>query len=314
MSGFGGGWSRTPVADVARYPQFRGWEAAHDGLGASVSNTRQRAGGGGRGALPRSRAGRGGMRTNSAPRWTRPARRGFAEPFMTAPVPRHHRRGPAQQHGTRPRTPIWRHSATRCKVEYETIVAQGFLLQIDAPDLALERHMSYQDRPLVDFLAFAEKVVVTINARAGRRSRASGCGMHACWGNYEARTIATWRWRRCCRRSGRRMSAASCCRSPIRAMRTKTAASKTCRSTDGPGGGRRRDRCADQFRRASRGGGRPDRARGAGGRRSEPGAWPARIAASTPRPDAGGWPRTWSGRSLRAMAEGARIASRRLFG
>jgi hypothetical protein len=33
------------------------------------------------------------------------------------------------------------------QVEYETIVGQGFVLQIDCPDLALERHISFQDRP-----------------------------------------------------------------------------------------------------------------------------------------------------------------------
>jgi 5-methyltetrahydropteroyltriglutamate--homocysteine methyltransferase len=27
--------------------------------------------------------------------------------------------------------------------EYETIVRRGFLLQLDCPDLALERHLSY---------------------------------------------------------------------------------------------------------------------------------------------------------------------------
>ena len=49
------------------------------------------------------------------------------------------------------------------QIEYEAIVAAGFLLQIDAPDLALERHVSYQDRPLGDFIDFAERVVATIN-------------------------------------------------------------------------------------------------------------------------------------------------------
>ena len=49
-------------------------------------------------------------------------------------------------------------------MEYEAIVSHGFLLQIDAPDLAMERHISYQDRPLGDFLGFVERVVATINA------------------------------------------------------------------------------------------------------------------------------------------------------
>src|SRR5512140_3820545 len=41
-------------------------------------------------------------------------------------------------------------------VEYEHIVAQGFVLQLDCPDLAMERHTSFADRPLGDFLGFVE--------------------------------------------------------------------------------------------------------------------------------------------------------------
>lgn len=37
------------------------------------------------------------------------------------------------------------------RVEYEAIVNVGFLLQLDRPDLAMERHMSYADRPLGGF-------------------------------------------------------------------------------------------------------------------------------------------------------------------
>ena len=71
------------------------------------------------------------------------------------------------------------------RVEYEAIVQAGFLLQIDAPDLALERHVSYQDRPLADFVAFAERVVATINAALVNVPR-DRVRMHVCWGNYEA--------------------------------------------------------------------------------------------------------------------------------
>src|SRR5262249_4052196 len=68
--------------------------------------------------------------------------------------------------------------------EYEAIHKHGFLLQIDAPDLALERHTSYHDRPLSDFLGFVERVVSTINA-AVRDIPPERTRMHVCWGNYE---------------------------------------------------------------------------------------------------------------------------------
>jgi 5-methyltetrahydropteroyltriglutamate--homocysteine methyltransferase len=69
-------------------------------------------------------------------------------------------------------------------VEYETIVAHGFLLQIDAPDLAMERHITYQDRPLGDFLGFSERVIDTINNALVNVPR-ERVRLHVCWGNYE---------------------------------------------------------------------------------------------------------------------------------
>jgi len=45
--------------------------------------------------------------------------------------------------------------ADALRVEYHAIVDAGFVLQIDAPDLALERHTLFQDKPLSEFLDFA---------------------------------------------------------------------------------------------------------------------------------------------------------------
>jgi 5-methyltetrahydropteroyltriglutamate--homocysteine methyltransferase len=58
------------------------------------------------------------------------------------------------------------------------------VLQVDAPDLAMERHTSYADRPLAEFLDFLELNVAAINHALGAvppdRVR-----LHVCWGNYE---------------------------------------------------------------------------------------------------------------------------------
>jgi 5-methyltetrahydropteroyltriglutamate--homocysteine methyltransferase len=70
------------------------------------------------------------------------------------------------------------------QIEYEAIVRNGFLLQLDCPDLALERHTSYRDRPLGDFVAFVELVVAAIN-RALRDIPRDRVRLHVCWGNYE---------------------------------------------------------------------------------------------------------------------------------
>src|SRR6202035_3890733 len=70
------------------------------------------------------------------------------------------------------------------QIEYEAIIAQGFLLQLDCPDLALEHHISFQNRPESDFLDFVERVVATIN-EALRNIPRDKVRMHVCWGNYE---------------------------------------------------------------------------------------------------------------------------------
>jgi 5-methyltetrahydropteroyltriglutamate--homocysteine methyltransferase len=70
------------------------------------------------------------------------------------------------------------------QVEYEAIVRHGFLLQLDCPDLALERHTSYRDRPLGDFVEFVEKVVAAINKAVANIPR-DKIRLHVCWGNYE---------------------------------------------------------------------------------------------------------------------------------
>lgn len=70
------------------------------------------------------------------------------------------------------------------QVEYEAIVRNGFLLQLDCPDLALERHTSYRDRPLTDFVKFVEMVVAAIN-KAVRNIPPEKIRLHVCWGNYE---------------------------------------------------------------------------------------------------------------------------------
>lgn len=74
--------------------------------------------------------------------------------------------------------------AAALRVEYEAIVAHGFVLQIDCPDLALERHVTYAQRPLAEFLGFVEIVVAAINHSLQNVPRES-VRLHVCWGNYE---------------------------------------------------------------------------------------------------------------------------------
>ena len=74
--------------------------------------------------------------------------------------------------------------AEAMRVEYEGIVAAGFLLQLDSPDLGLGRHMMFADKPDEDYQRLAGTHVDVLN-HALRNIPADRVRMHVCWGNYE---------------------------------------------------------------------------------------------------------------------------------
>ena len=74
--------------------------------------------------------------------------------------------------------------ADAMKTEYETIVAAGLDLQLDCPDLALSRHMLFNDLSDDDFLKIANSHVEALN-HALSDVPADKVRVHICWGNYE---------------------------------------------------------------------------------------------------------------------------------
>jgi 5-methyltetrahydropteroyltriglutamate--homocysteine methyltransferase len=68
--------------------------------------------------------------------------------------------------------------------EYEAIVAAGFDLQLDCPDLAMSRHTGYQDLDEAAFLRVIEANVGGLTA-ATAAIPADRMRLHVCWGNYE---------------------------------------------------------------------------------------------------------------------------------
>jgi 5-methyltetrahydropteroyltriglutamate--homocysteine methyltransferase len=181
MSGFGGQWTRPPRADVERYPAFKA--ATHRAQsGAVMVDSREH--------VPTAigdvryldRAAidaecddfRAVLDRLGSP---------FIEPFVTAPSP-----GivaAALRNDYYPSEDAYLAALGKAlQVEYEAIVNHGFLLQLDCPDLAMERHFTYQDKPLGDFLGFVDRVVATINQALVNIPR-DRVRLHACWGNYE---------------------------------------------------------------------------------------------------------------------------------
>jgi 5-methyltetrahydropteroyltriglutamate--homocysteine methyltransferase len=181
MSGFGGAWTRPPRGDVERYPALKAAMAREQQYAQQVSS---------RDDVP--------MAVGEVRYLDRAAIEGecadfravldrlgnpFVEPFLTAPSPGIvaaallNRFYPSEE-------AYLAALGEALRVEYEAIVDHGFLLQLDCPDLAMERHMTYQDRPLSDFLGFVDRVVATINAALTNIPR-DRVRLHACWGNYE---------------------------------------------------------------------------------------------------------------------------------
>jgi 5-methyltetrahydropteroyltriglutamate--homocysteine methyltransferase len=74
--------------------------------------------------------------------------------------------------------------AAAMKDEYDAVHAAGFVLQIDCPDLAMARHTGFQTLSEAQFLARAEYHVDALN-RAVADVPAAAMRMHICWGNYE---------------------------------------------------------------------------------------------------------------------------------
>jgi 5-methyltetrahydropteroyltriglutamate--homocysteine methyltransferase len=107
----------------------------------------------------------------------------FAETFMTAPSPGIVAAAMENRYYAS-RAEYVSAIADALRTEYTKIAERGLLLQIDAPDLAMERHTLFADRPLSEFLAWVELVVDNLNrALAGiPRDRVR---LHVCWGNYE---------------------------------------------------------------------------------------------------------------------------------
>jgi len=182
LSGLGGSWERPSRADVDRYPDFkRMWNEQH------ASRTQVSALGG----LPKAigevrylddRAIDDECRYFNAVLADNPGV--FVEPFMSAPSPGILATAVRNEHYDT----LANYLAAlgrALQVEYEAIIKNGLLLQIDAPDLALERHITYKDKPVAEFVAFVEEVVATIN-HALRNVPRDRVRLHVCWGNSES--------------------------------------------------------------------------------------------------------------------------------
>ena len=180
MTGFGGFWKRPGMADMLAYPEYL--EARLQMLSGrtAVSNME-----GPMAVGPVTYADPGACEAEIAGFKTalEEAGGGFADAFITAPSPGIVARAMKNDHY--PDEDAYLEALGEAlRVEYEAAARHGLILQIDAPDLALERHVTYADRPVGDFLAFVDQVIAATN-RALRNVPRERVRLHVCWGNYE---------------------------------------------------------------------------------------------------------------------------------
>jgi len=74
--------------------------------------------------------------------------------------------------------------AREMRNEYAAITRAGFVLQIDAPDLAMDRTIGFQDKSESEFIAACETIVAAINSAIEGLPR-DQIRLHCCWGNWE---------------------------------------------------------------------------------------------------------------------------------
>jgi len=74
--------------------------------------------------------------------------------------------------------------AREISIEYLAVTKAGFVLQIDAPDLAMERVLLYQDLSDSEFAKIVEQHVAALN-KALEGVPPDRVRLHVCWGNWE---------------------------------------------------------------------------------------------------------------------------------
>jgi len=178
MRGFGGASKRLPSRDQIDFPDYAAMLADRRRAAARINDAPQ--------AVAEVRyedLGEAERECDMFQRATAAAPRQFAERFMTAVSP-----------GTCATILLNAHYdsheryvlalARELRKEYELIHARGFVLQLDCPDLAMERVRFFQNESLEGFQKAVALHIEAIN-QAIVNIPADRVRLHLCWGNYD---------------------------------------------------------------------------------------------------------------------------------
>lgn len=179
MTGFGGHGARAPMRDIVMYPSFLQVLMRMTSTGESVSLL-----------APPQAVGDVAYKDDAAIRAECARLRRHVDglavkpagTFMTAPSPGIIATAMENKHY--PDLAAYVDALGKAlATEYRTVIENGFTLQIDAPDLAMERHTLFADKPLDEYLSFCSCVVAAINRAVAGLPR-ERVRLHVCWGNY----------------------------------------------------------------------------------------------------------------------------------
>jgi len=178
MRGFGGASKRRMSRDMTEHPDYMARLARQRSGAARINDAPQAVA-----EVAYTDLGEATAECELFQRATPGEGKGFAEPFMTAASP-----GVIATimldayYGSHER--YIRALAREMRKEYELIVARGFVLQLDCPDLAMERVRFFQDEPLDRFLDAVALHIDAINDAVAAIPR-DRVRLHLCWGNYD---------------------------------------------------------------------------------------------------------------------------------
>ncbi len=111
--------------------------------------------------------------------------------------------------------------ADEIRKEYEYIHSRGYILQLDAPDLAMERTFLFQDKSVDEFVKIVELHIAAVNRAIANIPR-DRVRLHVCWATTTARTCTTSQSRPSCPPSTRPASARYRWKAPTRRISTST--------------------------------------------------------------------------------------------
>jgi len=178
MRGFGGESKRRMARDIAEHPDYAARLSRARAGAARINDAPQAVG-----EVAYTDLGEATAECELFQRCASAEGKGFAEPFMTAASP-----GVIATimldayYGSHER--YIRALAREMRKEYELIVKRGFVLQLDCPDLAMERARFFQDESLDGFLAAVALHIDAIN-EALADIPSDRVRLHLCWGNYD---------------------------------------------------------------------------------------------------------------------------------